>query len=146
MIPPYRNSRKKSVRLKIDISPSSSLVPSGIEPYQICCDGWSIGYDDRFPQARRIQQALVFARLYDHDNLYAHPLVLALPYRAQHWTNLRIGLYPRNRCQRTSCVTRRFVVMVPGPIQSVTCHQTSHPTTTGHPMDIPFPLPLPLLC
>ncbi|KAK2464894.1 hypothetical protein APHAL10511_002970 [Amanita phalloides] len=46
----------------------------GVEPDQIRCDGWSIGFDDRFPQAKRIQQALVFARLYDHDNLYAHPL------------------------------------------------------------------------
>jgi len=47
----------------------------GVEPDQIFCDGWSIGYDDRFPQKRRVQQALIFARYSEHDNLYAHPLV-----------------------------------------------------------------------
>jgi len=46
----------------------------GVEPDQIYCDGWSIGYDERFPQARRVQQALVFARYGTHENLYAHPL------------------------------------------------------------------------
>ncbi|KAI0313101.1 copper amine oxidase [Amylostereum chailletii] len=46
----------------------------GVEPHQIYADGWSIGYDDRFPQAQRLQQALLFARLSEHDNLYAHPM------------------------------------------------------------------------
>ncbi|KAJ7572011.1 copper amine oxidase [Mycena floridula] len=46
----------------------------GVLPHQIFCDGWSIGYDDRFPQKRRVQQALVFARFSEHDNLYAHPM------------------------------------------------------------------------
>ncbi|XP_006453965.1 hypothetical protein AGABI2DRAFT_196562 [Agaricus bisporus var. bisporus H97] len=46
----------------------------GITPEQIFCDGWAIGYDDRFPKQRRIQQALLFARFSQHDNLYAHPL------------------------------------------------------------------------
>jgi len=46
----------------------------GVAPHQICCDGWSIGYDERFPQHRRVQQALVFARFSEHDNLYAHPM------------------------------------------------------------------------
>lgn len=46
----------------------------GIKPDQIFCDGWSIGYDARFPKSRRIQQALVFARFSQHDNLYAHPM------------------------------------------------------------------------
>ncbi|KAF9535589.1 peroxisomal copper amine oxidase [Crepidotus variabilis] len=45
----------------------------GVEPHQIFCDGWSIGYDDRFPQHRRVQQALTFAPFSEHDNLYAHP-------------------------------------------------------------------------
>jgi primary-amine oxidase len=48
---------------------------SGIEPEQIFCDGWSIGYDERFPQKRRVQQGLVYARFSPHDNLYAHPMV-----------------------------------------------------------------------
>lgn len=48
----------------------------GVTPDQIFCDGWSIGYDDRFDQKRRVQQALVYARLggEEHDNLYAHPM------------------------------------------------------------------------
>lgn len=46
----------------------------GIKPDQFACDGWSIGYDVRFPQSKRIQQALVFARFSQHDNLYAHPM------------------------------------------------------------------------
>ncbi|EGN93764.1 hypothetical protein SERLA73DRAFT_115814 [Serpula lacrymans var. lacrymans S7.3] len=46
----------------------------GILPEQIFADGWSIGYDDRFPKNIRLQQALLFARFSQHDNLYAHPL------------------------------------------------------------------------
>ncbi|KAH7886284.1 copper amine oxidase [Phlebopus sp. FC_14] len=46
----------------------------GVEPHQICADGWAIGYDDRFPKSQRLQQALLFARFSEHDNLYAHPL------------------------------------------------------------------------
>ncbi|KAG6844078.1 hypothetical protein H0H87_009960, partial [Tephrocybe sp. NHM501043] len=46
----------------------------GVAPDQIYCDGWSIGYDERFPQQRRVQQALAYARFSEHDNLYAHPL------------------------------------------------------------------------
>ncbi|KAG5642009.1 hypothetical protein DXG03_003781 [Asterophora parasitica] len=46
----------------------------GVTPDQIVCDGWSIGYDERFPQSRRVQQALVYARYSQHDNLYAHPM------------------------------------------------------------------------
>ncbi|KAJ2933135.1 hypothetical protein H1R20_g3948, partial [Candolleomyces eurysporus] len=46
----------------------------GIEPDQIACDGWSIGYDARFPQSQRVQQAFVYARFSEHENLYAHPL------------------------------------------------------------------------
>lgn len=51
----------------------------GVAPDQIYCDGWSIGYDDRFPKNARIQQALVFARLSQHENLYAHPMVRIKP-------------------------------------------------------------------
>ncbi|THH12177.1 hypothetical protein EW146_g7798 [Bondarzewia mesenterica] len=46
----------------------------GFEPEQLFADGWSIGYDDRFPAKLRIQQALMFARLSKDDNLYGHPL------------------------------------------------------------------------
>jgi primary-amine oxidase len=51
------------------------IFDAGVLPEQIFCDGWSIGYDERFPQQRRVQQALMFARFSEHDNLYAHPLV-----------------------------------------------------------------------
>ncbi|KAI0065136.1 hypothetical protein BV25DRAFT_1880805 [Artomyces pyxidatus] len=46
----------------------------GVEPHQIFADGWSVGYDDRFPKSKRLQQALLFARFSEHDNLYAHPM------------------------------------------------------------------------
>lgn len=46
----------------------------GILPEQIYCDGWSIGYDDRFPHSQRVQQAFVYARFGEHENLYAHPM------------------------------------------------------------------------
>lgn len=46
----------------------------GIEPEHLYADGWSIGYDDRFEAGRRVQQALVYARKSEHENLYAHPM------------------------------------------------------------------------
>jgi primary-amine oxidase len=46
----------------------------GILPEQIFADGWAIGYDDRFPKSIRVQQAFLFARLSEHENLYAHPM------------------------------------------------------------------------
>ncbi|KAI0755527.1 peroxisomal copper amine oxidase [Fomes fomentarius] len=46
----------------------------GVKPEQLHADGWAIGFDDRFPAKKRIQQALVFARWDRHENLYAHPL------------------------------------------------------------------------
>ncbi|KAJ7287143.1 copper amine oxidase [Mycena rebaudengoi] len=46
----------------------------GVLPEQIHCDGWAIGYDERFPASKRIQQGLLFARFSRHDNLYAHPM------------------------------------------------------------------------
>jgi hypothetical protein len=54
--------------------------PTGVEPHQIFADGWSVGYDDRFPNSQRLQQALLFARFSQHDNLYAHPLVPSFLY------------------------------------------------------------------
>jgi primary-amine oxidase len=44
-------------------------------PEQIYADGWAIGYDDRFPKSTRLQQAFLYARFSEHENLYAHPLV-----------------------------------------------------------------------
>ena len=53
-----------------------SLISStGVKPEQLHADGWAIGYDARFPENVRIQQALLFARWGRHENLYAHPMV-----------------------------------------------------------------------
>jgi primary-amine oxidase len=46
----------------------------GIEQEEIRCDAWSIGYEDRFGEGRRLQQAFIYARKRDHEHLYAHPL------------------------------------------------------------------------
>ena len=46
----------------------------GVAPENLYADGWSIGYDDRFPTAQRLQQCLVYARKSQHENLYAHPM------------------------------------------------------------------------
>jgi primary-amine oxidase len=46
-----------------------------VTPEEIHCEGWSIGFDERFPHKQRLQQGLLFARFSRHDNLYAHPMV-----------------------------------------------------------------------
>ncbi|KAG8888903.1 hypothetical protein FRB98_006445 [Tulasnella sp. 332] len=46
----------------------------GLKPEQLYADGWSIGWDARWPSSRRIQQCLLYGRLSPHENLYAHPL------------------------------------------------------------------------
>ncbi|KAF7362373.1 Amine oxidase [Mycena venus] len=46
----------------------------GVTPEQISCEGWSIGYDERFPRTTRIQQGFLYARFSRHDNHYAHPM------------------------------------------------------------------------
>ncbi|THU79486.1 hypothetical protein K435DRAFT_823888 [Dendrothele bispora CBS 962.96] len=60
--------------VKADKKVQELAAQVGVKPEEIFCDGWSIGFDDRFPQARRVQQGLVFARFSEHDNLYAHPM------------------------------------------------------------------------
>ncbi|GAA5910033.1 uncharacterized protein JCM6883_000531 [Sporobolomyces salmoneus] len=46
----------------------------GVEKDQIRADCWSIRYENRFGEGRRLQQAFVYARVRDHEHLYAHPL------------------------------------------------------------------------
>jgi primary-amine oxidase len=46
----------------------------GVAPDQIFADGWSLGYDDRFPEKLRLQQCLMYARFGEDENIYAHPL------------------------------------------------------------------------
>ena len=73
---------------------------AGIEPHQISADGWAIGWDERFPQSQRLQQALVFARFSQHDNLYAHPLVGIFSFSRDFLSTTRAGLHP---CCRRDC-------------------------------------------
>ncbi|KAF8313711.1 hypothetical protein DL93DRAFT_2058917 [Clavulina sp. PMI_390] len=46
----------------------------GVSPEQLCADGWSIGYDARFPTSKRLQQCLLYARFSPDSNLYSHPM------------------------------------------------------------------------
>ncbi|PWN42404.1 hypothetical protein IE81DRAFT_341451 [Ceraceosorus guamensis] len=45
----------------------------GVKADQLYADGWSIGWDKRFPN-KRIQQCLTFARFGKDENLYGHPM------------------------------------------------------------------------
>lgn len=82
------SSRQKLVRLLSHDAPPSTCTTTfyvndvlsnfiGVTPDQLHADGWAIGFDERFPSNKRIQQALMFARWSRHENLYAHPLVSA---------------------------------------------------------------------
>jgi len=46
----------------------------GVKKEEIRADCWSVGYEERFGEGRRLQQAFIYARRRDHDHLYAHPL------------------------------------------------------------------------
>ncbi|KAJ3782694.1 copper amine oxidase [Lentinula aff. detonsa] len=76
----------------------------GVLPEQIFCDGWSIGYDERFPQTRRIQQALLFARFSEHDNLYAHPMDFIVIIDANTEEVLQIDFPPHYKSTANGCV------------------------------------------
>ncbi|CAO1618809.1 unnamed protein product [Jaminaea pallidilutea] len=45
----------------------------GVSPEELYCDGWSIGWDSRFP-GKRLQQCICYARYGKDEHLYAHPL------------------------------------------------------------------------
>lgn len=45
----------------------------GVTAEQLHCDGWSIGWDTRFP-GKRLQQCICYARYGKDEHLYAHPL------------------------------------------------------------------------
>ncbi|KAG8870850.1 hypothetical protein FRB97_009307 [Tulasnella sp. 331] len=60
--------------IKADANVIKLAAEVGIAPDQLFCDGWVIGWDDRFPMNKRYQQCLLYARTSPHDNLYAHPL------------------------------------------------------------------------
>lgn len=44
------------------------------EMHKVYCDPWTIGYDERWGSARRLQQALVYYRHNEDDSQYSHPL------------------------------------------------------------------------
>lgn len=47
----------------------------GIEDMsKVYCDAWTIGFDSRWGTKHRLQQALMYYRVEEHDNQYAHPL------------------------------------------------------------------------
>ncbi|GAA5824799.1 hypothetical protein JCM11251_005350 [Rhodosporidiobolus azoricus] len=46
----------------------------GVKKEQIMVDAWSIGYEHRFGEGLRLQQAFIYARLGKDEHLYAHPL------------------------------------------------------------------------
>ena len=63
---------EENVRLCPQVVEAAAKI--GVKPEQIYADGWSIGWDERFP-GKRLQQALLYARFDGpHSNLYAHPL------------------------------------------------------------------------
>lgn len=70
--PEELNKADEAVREDANVIKLAAEV--GVTASQICADGWSIGYDDRFGKKRRLQQCMVFARFGPHENLYAHPL------------------------------------------------------------------------
>ncbi|KAK9454665.1 copper amine oxidase [Dipodascopsis uninucleata] len=52
-------------------------VISGIpesDMHKVYCDPWTIGYDERFGNERRLQQAIMFYRSDEDDSQYSHPL------------------------------------------------------------------------
>ncbi|KAA1067725.1 hypothetical protein PGT21_015460 [Puccinia graminis f. sp. tritici] len=59
---------------KNDASVISLCQQVGISKEQIFGDGWAMGFDSRFGNFKRLQQCLMYARLVEHGNLYAHPL------------------------------------------------------------------------
>jgi primary-amine oxidase len=60
--------------LRKDPGVLARLKKMDIKPEELFCDGWTIGYDERFPATRRIQQCMTYARFEEDSNLYAHPL------------------------------------------------------------------------
>lgn len=104
MNPRFKLSPDKSVSAHSLIYTIHSSI-AGVEPHQIFADGWAIGYDDRFPKHQRLQQAILFARFSEHDNLYAHPLVncpLTSFLHAILTLNFRISFQSLTRLQRKS--------------------------------------------
>ncbi|KAF8150485.1 peroxisomal copper amine oxidase [Mycena galopus ATCC 62051] len=66
----------------------------GVTPEQIHCEGWSIGYDERFPHAKRLQQGFFYARFSRHDNLYAHPMDFIAVFESNEKKVLHIDVAP----------------------------------------------------
>ncbi|CCH45595.1 primary-amine oxidase [Wickerhamomyces ciferrii] len=50
-----------------------SGVPAD-EMHKVYCDPWTIGYDERWGNSRRLQQAMMYYRANEDDSQYSHPL------------------------------------------------------------------------
>jgi len=85
---------KAEVAVRSDERVQALAKEVGILPEQIFCDGWSIGYDERFPKGTRMQQALLFARFSQHENLYAHPLDFIPVLDSNSWKVISIDFPP----------------------------------------------------
>lgn len=77
------------------------VVLAGITPENLFADGWSIGYDDRFPESTRLQQCLLFARFGDDENIYAHPMVRHPFIEFYSVSEIRVGFLPGNRFEQS---------------------------------------------
>ncbi|KAI5998119.1 copper amine oxidase [Pisolithus albus] len=88
----------------------------GVEPHQIFADGWAIGWDDRFPKGQRLQQALLFARYSQHDNLYAHPLDFVPVIDSLAGKVIHIDFPPSWRKKGEGCVELSMSTTQPQPL------------------------------
>lgn len=57
-------------------------------------DCWSIGYEHRFGDGLRLQQAFLYARLGPDEHLYAHPLDFNAVVDTNNKKVLKIGASP----------------------------------------------------
>lgn len=63
--------------IRNDPSVIEQCVLSGVprdEMYKVYCDPWTIGYDERYGSALRLQQAMMYYRPHEDDSQYTFPL------------------------------------------------------------------------
>lgn len=63
--------------IRKDAGVIEQCVLSGIpatDMHKVYCDPWTIGYDERWGNSRRLQQAMMYYRSDEDDSQYSHPL------------------------------------------------------------------------
>lgn len=63
--------------IRTDPSVIEQCVKSGIpasDMHKVYCDPWTIGYDERWGNSARLQQAMMYYRSDEDDSQYSHPL------------------------------------------------------------------------